>query len=280
MSSYSPSLGDIIYTGATATTERLSQVGGFIAGCGEAALLVVLNAVKGQGTSASDVTTLIKQAVNAGLVTGKLSGSGQSSPADLEALANAQGVGLQSGDYQSLLAQYAGTKPVIIGVSNARAFGGSDANVAGHYITVVGRAANGNYIVSDPNSPDSERGGFVTYSLAQIRAALPFWSAVPQGAVLGGSGVNINPFSLQLPDWVNQLGARFTTFVDTFGGWANPIRIFKFLLGSFILIGVVIVIFAYGYVGAGRFGEKTAGRVIRPAAETLEKAGNLIATNE
>lgn len=278
MSSYTASLGDAIYTGATAVTEDLSRVNGFIAGCGQAALLVVLNAVKGQSTSPSDVTALIKQAVNSNLVTGPKAASGQSSPADIEALAQQQGVSLQSGDYQTLLGQYAGTKPIILGVSNARAFGGADANVFGHYITVVGRTTGGNYIVSDPNTPESQAGKFVTYTPSQIAASLPFWGAVPTGPTLGGIGGSL--LNLQLPSWVNDLGNRFTGFVNQFGGWANPIRLFKLTLGSLLLGGVLFTVLAYGYVQTGRGVYHVIGGVRKPFVEAVETTGNVVAGNE
>lgn len=277
MSSYTSSLGDVIYTGATAVTEDLSRVNGFIAGCGQAALLVVLNAVKGQSTSPSDVTALIKQAISSNLVTGKLAQSGETSPANLEALAQQQGVTLQSGDYQTLLSQYAGQKPIILGVSNARAFGGADSNVFGHYITVVGKTSNGNYIVSDPNTPESQAGKFVAYSPSQISASLPFWGAVPTGPVTGIGGSLLN---LQLPSWINDLGTRFTGFVNTFGAWANPIRLFKFVAGSIILAGVAISILAYGYVETGRGVYHVIRGVRKPVVEAGETAGNVIAGNE
>ena len=277
MTSYTSSLGDAIYTGATAVTEDLSRVNGFIAGCGQAALLVVLNAVRGQSTTPADVTALIKQAINSNLVTGKLAQSGETSPANLEALAQQQGVQLQSGDYQTLLNQYAGQKPIILGVSNARAFGGADSNVFGHYITVVGKTRNGNYIVSDPNTPESQQGKFVTYTPAQIIASLPFWGAVPTGPITGLGG---NLLNLQLPSWINDLGSRFTGFVNTFGSWANPIRLFKFILGSLILGGVTVAVLTMGYVQTGRTVYHVIGRVRKPFVESAETAGNVIAGNE
>lgn len=265
MSGYTSSLGDVIYTGATAVTEDLSRVNGFIAGCGQAALLVILNAVKGTPTSPSDVTALIKQAINSNLVTGGLAQSGESSPANLEALAQQQGVSLQSGDYHTLLAQYAGSKPIILGVSNARAFGGSDSNVFGHYITIVGKTANGDYIVSDPNTIESQSGKFVTYTPTQIAASLPFWGAVPTGPVIGGGGTNVNPFSLQLPQWINDLGTRFTAYVNAFGSWANPGRLLKLALGLLILSSVVGVVLLEGIGKAGgaidQFTTRQAGNI-------------------
>lgn len=274
MSTYTPTLGDTIYTGANAATEDLSRVGGFIAGCGEAALLVVLNAVKGAPTTPSDVTALIKQAVNAGQVTGGLAQSGESSPANLEALANSQGVSLQSGDYHALLAQYAGVKPVIVGVSNARAFGGADSNVFGHYVTVVGKTATGNYVVSDPNTPESQAGKFVTYTPAQINAAQPFWSAVPGGAILGGvggiGGIGGNILNLVLPDWINQLGGRITAFTNT--GWANPLRIVKFMIGFAIIGFVVAFVLFEGAAQVAGTGQEIGNHVVEQGTKIAKVA--------
>lgn len=268
MANYAATVGDTIYTGATAVTEDLSRVSGFIAGCGEAALLVVLNAVKGVPTAPSDVTALIKQAVNSRQVTGGLAASGETSPGNLETLASQYGVTLTSGDYKRQLASYAGVKPVILGVSNATAFGGSNANVHGHYITVVGRTATGNYIVSDPNTPQSKAGRFVQYSPSQIDAAQPFWSAVPNGAVLGGSqtvstsSIGIGPLQIQLPNWLSSLGTGLGSFSD----WLNPVRLFKFFLGLAICATIVGVLLFEGVFRAVDAGTKTVSKVAGKAA--------------
>lgn len=278
MTTYSPTLGDTIYLGATSATEDLSRINGFIAGCGQAALLVILNAVKGQGTAPADVTALIRQAINGGLVTGGLAQSGESSPGNLEALAQQQGVSLQSGDYTTLLAQYAGTKPIIVGVSNASAFGGSDAHVFDHYVTVVGHTLTGNYIVSDPNTPESQVGKFVEYTPAQMNAAKPFWSAVPTGPTLPGLGGfgGFNPLNIILPDWINALGSKFSAFAAIYGAWANPIRVFKLILGTFIIAAVTaIIVFegaTKGIIGAG----KISGKVTQQAGDAAKVAAAFI----
>ena len=174
MANYTPKSGDVIVPGATGATELLSRVGGFIAGCGEASLAVVNGVVNGTPPSPAEVTGIIQDAISHGAGAG-----GVSTPTQLQATAKDYGFSLNSVPWQSALTQDAGVVPIVLGVGNATAFGGSDSNVHGHYITVVGRAQNGSYIVSDPNTAASVGGGFVTYSASQIAASLPFWAGAP-----------------------------------------------------------------------------------------------------
>lgn len=255
MATYTNSMGGVLYQGATSVTEDLSRVNGFIAGCGEAALLVVLNAVKGVPTTPQDVTNLINQAVNAHKTVGGLAASGESSPSTLEYLANQHGVTLSSGDYRLLLKQYAGSKPVLLGVSNATAFGGRDATVRGHYITVVGKTSDNRYIVSDPNSAESKSGQFIVYSQSQIDAAQPFYAAIPNGPSLasvgsvGGGGI---PVISGIGDALGTAG-----ILKNIGDWfSNPTRILKIILGSGI---IMIVIAALLFDGVFNVIVKTVG---------------------
>lgn len=182
MANYTPAAGDVVIPGAQAATELLSRTGGFIAGCGEASLAVVSGIVNGTPVSPAAVSAIIQDAMNHGAGPG-----GVSTPAELQATARDYGVSLQSVPWQTALAQDAGVIPVELGVGNATAFGGADANVHGHYVTVVGRAANGSYIVSDPNTQASIGGGFVTYTAQQIANARPFWAGTPGGTIVGAT---------------------------------------------------------------------------------------------
>jgi hypothetical protein len=187
MANYTPASGDVVIPGAQAATELLSRTGGFIAGCGEASLAVVSGIVNGTPVSPAAVSAIIQDAMNHGAGPG-----GVSTPAELQATARDYGVNLQSVPWQSALAQDAGSVPVELLVGNATAFGGADANVHGHYVTVVGRAANGSYIVSDPNTAASIGGGFVTYTAQQIANARPSWAGVPGGTVAGATYPGLN----------------------------------------------------------------------------------------
>lgn len=171
--------GDYIIPGAQAVTEWGSRVGGFINGCGQAALAVIFGIANGTPPRVADVTRLIQQGAQAGY-TGQ---TGVSTLRGLSQLSAANGLPTQIGSGANALgtinANLARGLPTEIGVSNASAFGGSDKNVQGHYVTVVGRAANGNFIVADPNQPQAQSGGFIEYSAAQIQAALPFGTLTP-----------------------------------------------------------------------------------------------------
>lgn len=190
MTTYSRTMGGTIVAGAAPVTEDFTRINGAIAGCGQAAMLVTLNVMKGTPDTPAEVGNLITQMVSAHQTVGALATSGESSPGGLSWLAAQYGVSMQSGDPLTYLHQYAGVKPIVWGVSNASAFGGSDSNVQGHYVNVVGKTADGRYIVSDPNTPESQNGQFVVYTEAQMMNAQPFWAAVPQAGVPAGNLVS------------------------------------------------------------------------------------------
>lgn len=179
MTTYSSSMGGTIVPNAAPVTEDFTRINGVIAGCGQAAMLVTLNAYRGLPTSPAEVGNLIEQMVHANQTVGGKASSGQSSPAGLTWLASQYGVSMQSGDPATMLDTYAGIRPIVWGVSNAHVLGGWDSGVSGHYINIVGRTADGRFIVSDPNQPESENGQFVVYTRQQLLDAQPFWAAVP-----------------------------------------------------------------------------------------------------
>src|SRR5260221_93981 len=231
----------LVVTGVNPVTEDFTRVGGFIAGCGEAALLVLLHSTKGTPT---DPDTL-GQIIRASAAKGWVGPTGVSTPSGLTELSKSYGVGLTSGDWRSMLNQYAGERPVIVGVANASAFGGRDAHVQGHYVAVVGRTAGGDYIVSDPNA-SSKAGKFDTYSAAQFAAARPFWAAVPTNWTGSSSGTqaidtlrttsapNFNP--LNPGSWLDAIKGQFGTL---FTWLTDPLRILKLVGGALVLLVAV-----------------------------------------
>lgn len=168
--------------------EGLSRVGGFVAGCGQAAFLTLAHLYNGEPVSAGELTAVIQQSVDAGVTVGPKAAGGQSSAATMEWLASQRGLTLREQDYQSALGQWAGRRPIELGVSNAAAFGGNDANVQGHWVTILGRATDGSYIAADPNQPEASRGDYVHYTADQIRAAAPFAALVPTTDPPSGMG--------------------------------------------------------------------------------------------
>lgn len=254
---YTPSSGDIIAPGSVGVTELGSRVGGFIAGCGQAALLVALHALQGTPTSPDEVTALINSSVSQHLTVGGKAASGQATPNTLKTLASQQGVTLTDADPYQAINQYAGSQDIVVGVNNASAFGGSDAGVGGHYITIVGRTSNGNLIVSDPNTPESQQGQFVTYSIQQLRNANPFWAGVAyrSGSTGGGTGggsffdslgalTNIAGSLGQINNTLGGVGSVFTKLWGGIGPWvSDPIRIVKLVVGVMLIqssIGIAI----------------------------------------
>lgn len=278
---YSPSSGDVLIFGAHPVTERLTRIGGIMAACGQASLLVILSLMGKTGYSPSDVLALVKQMIAAGFA----GSGGTSTPKDLEWAAKQHGVTLDSVNWQSALQQDAGVVPIEIGVGNATVLGGNDArdNVHGHYVTVVGKTHDGQYIVSDPNSEQSTQGEFMVYSYSELASANPFWAAVPanfgdsQGGGNGGSGSGgyggigdgglggvggalggissalggianalsplkvIASYFTKVHDWIVGIMPKVRAFADQ---WLNPANDLKIILAYaiiIIVIGVVIL---------------------------------------
>ena len=163
--------------------EGFAPVGGFVNGCGQAAVLMMNAVVKGQPTSTNDLLNAIKYSIATGKATQSGSHIGATTPAELQWLSEQQGVkttlGAGSAWRSTVDNAIPQGKPVVLGVSNARAFGGSDSNVSGHYVTIVGTTTDGRYIVADPNQQAAKAGGTVVYSASQIQAAKPFATLTP-----------------------------------------------------------------------------------------------------
>src|SRR6185437_11934417 len=113
---------------------------------------------------ANTLSNMIKYSIATGHSTDK---GGSTTPQDLQWLAEQQGVktSLGSGNNWKATVDAAlpAGRPVVLGVSNAKAFGGSDANVSGHYVTLVGTTTDGRYIVADPNQQAAKSGSTVVY---------------------------------------------------------------------------------------------------------------------
>lgn len=252
--------GSLMVTGSQPVTEDYTRVGGFIAGCGEASLLVLLHATKGTPTDPNTLGQVIRAAASRGWV----KPDGVSTPSGLTSLANSYGVGLSSGDWSSMLDNYAGQRPIIVGISNASAFGGRDAGVNGHYVAVVGKTPGGDFVVSDPNQ-SSKFGKFDVYSKAQFAAARPFWAAVPtnyngSSTTLDASNLQANaggiPNPLDPSSWLDALRKQFGTL---FAWFSDPLRILKLIGGA----GVILIASAL----------TVAALMASKAPEALEVAG-------
>ncbi len=250
--------GDYIIPGAQAVSEWYSRIGGVIAGCGEAALAVMEGISSGNPPTIQQVTMLILTAIR----NGWSSPTGVTTPRGLANLGAATGNPLTIGPggnsvFATIEANLAQGKPTEIGVSNARAFGGSDAGVRGHYVTVVGKNANtGQYIVADPNQPEATSGGFVRYSMSQISNALPFASLTPQNASHGGLS---NPFNI-----------NFNPFSDLFNSFGTNAQDFAW---RFALIGVGMLLVVLGMVMFFGHQEGQVATVVVQQAGNAAKAG-------
>ena len=168
-------------------SESFAPVNGFVNGCGQAAILMMNHLVTGQKVDANTLLNLIKFSVATGHATGSGSHIGSTNPQDLQWLAEQSGVRTTLGNgasWRSTVDNALSTgHPVVVGLGNAKALGGADANVSGHYVTVVGSLGDGRYIVADPNQPQAKSGGTVVYSAQQIQNARPFATLTPTSAV-------------------------------------------------------------------------------------------------
>lgn len=224
----------------TAVTEDFTRVNGIIAGCGQAALLTILHVSKGLPATPDELKAIIVQGIN-----GHQAGAGGvSTPANLIWLAQQYDQPIQSIDFNSL-DQYAGTEPIILGLGNASALGGSDVGVHGHYVAVLGKSGR-NYVVADPNTPQSQTGDTVLYTHDQLQAAQPFWTAVvpvstslPATTTLSDTtNLSINPF-----DALKPVGDFFAGLGGLLKWVGDPVRMFKMLAGILVLTGALILAF-------------------------------------
>lgn len=282
---YEPNMGGTIAPGSVAVTEDKTRTGGSVGGCGEASLLaVVAPQLPGTSTSPSALGALIQWADNHGLT---LAANGDSTPGNLIGIAkNYFNVTVNS--FGSLPQQYVGRRQIEVGISRAYELGGWNRNVQGHYITIVGNTADGNYVVSDPNQPESENGQFIVYTPQQIANASPFWygaaAAPPSGVggvtaagqalstTTGGTGAgsfdwsgfwqgvvgNIPVVGGALSNASNWQGA-LEAIVGNLASWANPIRIIKLVVGLGLIGFGVLVLILPGTLQAGGTATQVVG---------------------
>ena len=177
--------------------EGFARVNGFVNGCGQAATLMMTSLVRGQPVNTNDLANALKLTIVTGHATASGSHIGSTNPQDLQWLAEQQGVKTTLGsgnNWQSTVdAALAQGKPVVLGLNNARALGGSDANVSGHYVTVISPTGDGKYVVADPNQQAAKTGGTVIYSRSQIQAAQPFATLTPTQAAANSTASSGNP---------------------------------------------------------------------------------------
>jgi hypothetical protein len=287
MATYQASLGDTLVPGSASVTELLTTVGGSIASCAWAGYAVVQHIIQGTPATGAEDTALTEQAVTEHQTVGRFADSGQATPQNIEYIAGLHGIHFLDLT-QAQAVSVAGETPVEIGVSNAKAFGGSDSNVSGHYITMVGKTARGDLIVSDPNQPESEQGKFNVYSQAQLTAAQPFAFLAPSAdsgsgpqtsATVAPGGIGTPGGGINIPGvgtiWsglqgaassLNSLGNINSTIEGVVGGFFSAAmvalkRIGVFALGLAAVVLGVIVIFR---AAAGR----AVGNAAKVAAVT------------
>ncbi len=224
--------------GIQVISESLAPVGGFVNGCGQAAVLMMEGITQGKPVDANTLSNMIKFSIATGHATQSGSHIGSTNPQQLQWLAEQQGVKTQLGSGANWKATVDAAlpqgRPVVLGVANAKAFGGSDANVSGHYVTLVGTTTDGRYIVADPNQQAAKSGSTVVYSASQINAARPFATLVPVGAVQATTTADTSSsdqYSVG-PLWPGGSKIGLDPLVD------------GIIRGSLILVGVSLVLIA------------------------------------
>jgi len=248
--------GDYIIQGAQSVTERGI---GFVNSCGEAALAVIQGIANGSPPTIAQVINLVKQGTQFGTAA-----SGTSTPNELAQLGAATGTPLTigpggQGALTTINANLARGVPTELNIQNARAFGGSDSGVSGHYITIVGKAASGNFIVADPNQTASLSGGFVQYSPQQILNAQPYATLTPTN---GASAAFGNPFS----------GLSGSAFGGLFAAFGTDATDFAWRAGLILGGGVLMIL------GLMVFFSHQEGSVIDVVTSSVGKAASAVAT--
>lgn len=174
---------------AAALTEWASPVFGLIVGCGEASAMVVEHIVTGKSLSTSELTSLIKSAINSGQTMGRANSFAQTAENvqwDLGLAGVKSNVTFSPGSgLKSLLENsLAAGKPVILGVGRGNILSNESPRVGGHYVTIVGENPQG-FITADPNAPQAQTGGFTNNSLQQLLNSAPFAAIVPEKSGAG-----------------------------------------------------------------------------------------------
>ena len=258
--------GDYIIPGAQAVT----QWGiGFINACGEAALAVLEGVQNGVAPTISQVQNLARSGVQFGTAP-----SGTSTLSELQKVAAASGTattigpGGQAG-LNTINANLAQGKPTEVNVQRASALGGHDVGVKGHFITVVGRAANGNYIVADSNQPAALQGQFVQYSPQQLLNADLYGTLSP---------VNLpNPGNAASGFTADAIGSgltqAFTNIGNSFKKSLNISGINDFMWRSLLILGGMTLI----VIGLLVFFSKQEGEAVTVVSQQAGNAAKVAA---
>lgn len=175
-------------SGIQTVYEGLAPVGGFVNGCGEAAVLMASQFYRGQKVDPNALLNLIKLSIATGHATKSGRHQGATDAADLQWLFQQQGIKAKVGRGESWRstsdAALANGKPVVLGLANARALGGNNSNVDGHYITLI-QTDGDKYLALDPNQPQARDDKGVIYTADTIQKAKPFATVVPQDSPVG-----------------------------------------------------------------------------------------------
>jgi hypothetical protein len=266
---YTPAAGDTLIPGATAIHEFF----GFLGDCGQAAAEIVYSWSKGQTPSGDHINAVVRAMQQAGLA----SGSGVSTLAGNSLELSREGIpNFTTHDWQGALQQYAGVRPIELFVNNARALPGDEVTVSGHFLTIEGRTASGNFVASDPDNALAKVNKLAVYTLQQLKNAATGGALVPTG---GGPGIGIPPGGVigegAAQQGANAGGATAKTTADAVAGLqdalgklpgqvADLLKPALFDIGLFtlalILLGAGLLLILWPEVsGAAKEGAKAAG---------------------
>lgn len=194
-----------VITGAQALTEDTTRVQGIIAGCTEAAALVIAHIINGTPLNSTQLRNLITgaQAANMAGTGGTQDRSGAVWDLAQFGISAQQYGNPAPTDIGNIIEQaLSQNKPIEVQVTQGDQLSGEPPWLHGHAITIVGSNGPGQYIVADPNTPQAASGGFVTDTLQQIINADPFAITVPTSSGPGSSSSSGGVFNPLSPgDW-------------------------------------------------------------------------------
>jgi hypothetical protein len=175
---------------AVAINEAVATINGTVAGCTQASLVVLAHIYGKAPATTAEFSRILGDSYNKGEASHTPGVEGSQTTDELIWSAdNYYKIKLTNGidGWKANLHKYRGRIPVIIQVGRADlGLGGSNSNVQGHCICVVGWSDTDKlYRVADPNTQEASSGAssgeaqFVTYSEKQIETAQPFALLVP-----------------------------------------------------------------------------------------------------
>lgn len=251
--------------GAQSINEAVALVHGVDAACGPAAAYEAAGSIGGFELSTEGLQALVTE----GLQTGHLTTGGQDVENVLWDLEQ-YGIGgsIWNAPSESSLAQtldrnLADDKPTVMGLAEAHYLTDEPASLHGHYVTIVGKLADGNYATADPNTSAASSGDFTSNSAHQLFLAQGLGNITPDKQA---SGSFVPPGVHELVDTSTGVGfpTHFTIGFDPVPFQNTVIRM------GIGLLGIVIIAVSFNNL-LGGLGLPDVQSVIKKEVQTAAK---------